>query len=159
MRFDTSLQVDAVSIPVTWPVSPSDDPVAAIVATFADALSRPGMTYRVVAVPHVLTTTGVALPLAQLATLAHKHGALFVVDGAQAPGGLNVNVTATGADVYACSAHKWYVRPNQMLPRNVFCCLHSSLLSFVTFFLVFFLSFFLLLFLCTGCCLRKPRRC
>ncbi|KAH8053009.1 cysteine desulfurase [Aureococcus anophagefferens] len=69
---------------------------------------RPGA---VVAVSHVLTTTGAALPVRELAALAHERGALFVVDGAQAVGNLDVDVGATGADAYAVSAHKWLLAP------------------------------------------------
>jgi selenocysteine lyase/cysteine desulfurase len=100
--------IDTVPVPITWN-SADQNPVDALVARFVTALQSPpaGTRYRVLAVPHVLTTTGVALPLDRLAAAAHAVGALFIVDGAQAPGGLAVNVTATGADVYACSAHKW----------------------------------------------------
>ena len=35
----------------------------------------------------------------------------MVVDGAQAPGGLHVNLTALGCDAYASSAHKWMLAP------------------------------------------------
>ena len=60
---------------------------------------------------HVLTTTGAALPVRELAALAHARGALFVVDGAQAVGNLDVDVEKTGADAYAVSAHKWLLAP------------------------------------------------
>ena len=83
---------------------------AAVVAAFAAALDA-GPTYAVVAVSHVLTTTGAALPVRELAALAHARGALFVVDGAQAVGNLDVDVGATGADAYAVSAHKWLLAP------------------------------------------------
>ena len=106
--------VDAVHVPVAWPAAATAaaaDPVADLVAAFAAALANASASYKVLAVPHVLTTTGVALPLPQLAALAHSHGVLLVVDGAQAPGGLAVDVSATGADVYATSAHKHMLAP------------------------------------------------
>jgi Aminotransferase class-V len=101
--------IDTVAVPVSFPVGGASggDPTGDIIAAFAAALGNASAGYRVVAVPHVLTTTGAALPLGAIAALAHDAGALLVVDGAQAPGGLAVDVNATGADVYACSAHKW----------------------------------------------------
>ena len=58
---------------------------------------------------HVTTTNGLRLPIKQLAALVHSrsHGAVLVVDGAQAYGGVDVDVKALGVDVYATSSHKW----------------------------------------------------
>ena len=47
----------------------------------------------------------------ELADLAHANDAILVVDGAQAPGGLNVNVSELGVDAYATSCHKWMLAP------------------------------------------------
>ena len=87
---------------------------ASVIAAFGEALQRAeaaGEKYSVVFASHVLTTTGVALPLVDIASLVHAHGAMFVVDGAQAPGGLSLDLHATGADVYTVSAHKWLLAP------------------------------------------------
>ncbi len=73
--------VDTLKIPVQWPSTTAEDPVAAIVRSFEDAFAS--FPYRVVAVSHVLTTTGVALPLARIAAVVHAAGAVLVVDGAQ----------------------------------------------------------------------------
>lgn len=67
--------------------------------------------YKVVAIPHVLTTTGFRMPLKNISDLVHAYGAYLVVDGAQAPGGIKVNFHATGADAYATSSHKWQLAP------------------------------------------------
>jgi selenocysteine lyase/cysteine desulfurase len=48
-----------------------------VYATFGSASRTP-----LVFASHVLTTTGLHLPLKQVAALVHKHGALLVVDGA-----------------------------------------------------------------------------
>ena len=74
-----------------------------IVAAFTDAWTP---AVRVVAVSHVLTTTGLVMPIAELAALAHAKGAILLVDGAQAAGGMRVDVSALGCDAYTVSAHK-----------------------------------------------------
>ncbi len=66
---------------------------------------------RVLSVSHVTFSTGLQLPIPALATLARANGTLLVVDGAQAPGQLAVDVKALGCDVYATSAHKWLLAP------------------------------------------------
>ena len=40
-----------------------------------------------------------------------EAGRLSVVDGAQAVGGVAVDVKALGCDVYVTSAHKWLLAP------------------------------------------------
>ena len=66
---------------------------------------------RVIMVSHVTFSSGVQTPIARLSELAHQHNCLMVVDGAQAPGGVLVDVKALGCDAYASSGHKWLLGP------------------------------------------------
>ncbi len=59
-----------------------------------------------VSVVHVSNTLGTVNPVAELADLAHDHGALIFVDGAQAVPTRPVDVEAIDADFYAFSGHK-----------------------------------------------------
>ncbi len=68
-------------------------------------------TTRLVAVSHVLWTTGARLPVARIAALAHEHGAVVAIDGAQAAGAIPVSVGDLGADFYAVSGQKWLLGP------------------------------------------------
>ncbi|WP_430606368.1 aminotransferase, class V [Enterococcus sp. AZ170] len=61
---------------------------------------------KIVSIAHVSNILGVINPLAELAELAHSHGAVLVVDGAQAVPHMPVNVQAIDADFYAFSGHK-----------------------------------------------------
>ena len=61
---------------------------------------------KVVSVTLMSNVLGTITPVPQIAELAHRHGALVVVDGAQAVPHLPVDVRALGADVLVCSAHK-----------------------------------------------------
>jgi L-cysteine/cystine lyase len=66
---------------------------------------------RLVALSHVLWTTGARLPIARVAALAHEHGAVVAIDGAQAVGAVPVSVGEIGADFYALSGQKWLLGP------------------------------------------------
>ena len=66
---------------------------------------------RLVSLSHVLWTTGLVMPVARIAALAHERGALVLVDGAQAAGAIPVNVRDLGADMYAIPAQKWLLGP------------------------------------------------
>ena len=66
---------------------------------------------RLVSLSHVLWTTGLVMPVARIAALAHARGALVLVDGAQAAGAIAVNVRDLGVDMYAIPAQKWLLGP------------------------------------------------
>jgi L-cysteine/cystine lyase len=80
----------------------------ATLAAFDRAI-RPGT--RLVALSHVLWTTGARLPVDAVAELAHRRGAIVVVDGAQAAGAIPVDVGALGVDAYAVAGQKWLLGP------------------------------------------------
>lgn len=61
---------------------------------------------KLLAITHMSNVLGTINPLAELAELAHKQGALVLGDGAQAVPHLPVNVKDLGVDFYAFSAHK-----------------------------------------------------
>ena len=90
------------------PCPPEETEVGSIVDRFAQAM-RPET--KVVCVSDVIAWTGLRMPIRELAELAHAHGALMVVDGAQSVGHVPVDVRALGVDAYAGSGHKWLLGP------------------------------------------------
>ena len=63
---------------------------------------------RIVAVTHVSNVLGTVVPVSEIVSIARGVGAAVVVDGAQAPGHLPVDVQRLGCDFYAISAHKMF---------------------------------------------------
>jgi L-cysteine/cystine lyase len=63
---------------------------------------------RLIAVSHILWTTGRRLDLERL---RHPEGPLLLVDGAQSAGAIPVDLA--GADYYTVSAQKWLCAPDQ----------------------------------------------
>ena len=63
---------------------------------------------RIVALSHVSNVLGTVNPVAELTDLAHRAGAVVVVDGAQAVPHVPVDVRAIDCDFYAFSGHKLY---------------------------------------------------
>jgi selenocysteine lyase/cysteine desulfurase len=94
--------LDIVAIP------PGENDPAAIVERFAHRITP---KTRALAFSHLLTSTGLRMPVAELSALARRAGCLSIVDGAQAVGGVAVNVKALGCHVYATSGHKWLLAP------------------------------------------------
>ena len=58
--------------------------------------------------PHVSNVLGTVLPVKEIAALAHKAGAILVVDGAQGVTHMPVDMQDLDCDFYAFSGHKLY---------------------------------------------------
>ncbi len=61
----------------------------------------------IVATSHVFFTSGAIQDVAAIAGIAHRHGALALVDGYQAAGQIPVDVKALGVDFYCAGGLKW----------------------------------------------------
>jgi isopenicillin-N epimerase len=77
---------------------------AELVQTVVPALSA---RTRLVIVDHISSPSGVIWPVAEIVALARSHGAQVLIDGAHAPGQLELDLPRLGADWYAGNCHKW----------------------------------------------------
>lgn len=89
-------------------IAPDDHDSASIVRRFAERITP---RTRAISVSHVITSTGLRMPIAEISALARERGILCIVDGAQAVGGIAVDVKALGCHAYATSGHKWLMGP------------------------------------------------
>ena len=65
-----------------------------------------GPRTRMVAVGHISNALGTVNPVRQIVEMAHRAGALALIDGAQAAPHMKIDVQALDADFYAFSGHK-----------------------------------------------------
>jgi L-cysteine/cystine lyase len=100
-----------------------------------DRLITPGT--KLVSISHVLWTTGLVMPVARIAEIAHARGALVLVDGAQSAGAIPINVRDLGVDMYAVPGQKWLLGPEGLgalwIKREMFESAKSSFSSYFTF--------------------------
>jgi cysteine desulfurase / selenocysteine lyase len=66
---------------------------------------------RVIAVPHIMCTTGTMMPVKEIAKLGRDKGIFTMIDGAHGPGSTVVKVKEIGCDFYASCTHKWLCGP------------------------------------------------
>eukprot|EP00038_Savillea_parva_P021294 m.34110 g.34110 ORF g.34110 m.34110 type:complete len:475 (+) comp5103_c0_seq1:217-1641(+) len=93
-----------VTVNVPMPVASSDQIVEAVQQAI-------GPRTRFAVFDHVTSNTALVLPVAQLTKACHARGVKVLIDGAHAPGMVDLNLTDLGADWYVANLHKWYCCP------------------------------------------------
>jgi selenocysteine lyase/cysteine desulfurase len=97
-----SLTLRQLPLPVP---APSHEEIAGL---FRRAISA---RTRVISVSHVNFTTGLIMPVRELAQLCRERNLIFVIDGAHPPGLMPVDLAGIQPDFYASSPHKWLLAP------------------------------------------------
>jgi isopenicillin-N epimerase len=92
-------------VEAAYPVGAGDD---AIVSAYAAACS--GRT-RLVVIDRITSPTATVVPVADVAAAAAAGGTLVLVDAAHAPGQLQDDIPALGADHWIGNLHKWAYTP------------------------------------------------
>ncbi len=86
-------------------VAPIDDDGAVLLDAYEQLL---GPRTRLVAFAHVSNALGTVNPVREMTAMAKRHGALVLVDGAQAAAHARIDVQELGCDFYTLSGHKMF---------------------------------------------------
>jgi isopenicillin-N epimerase len=93
------------SQPIALPVTDADT----LVEEFWQGVTE---RTRVMLVSHITSPTALIFPVEAICRRAAARGILTVIDGAHAPGQVDLHLDALGADFYTGNCHKWLCAPN-----------------------------------------------
>lgn len=93
-----------IRLPIPIPL-PADDEIT-------DRLfEKAGLRTRVIFLSHVTSPSALTLPVEAICRRARQVGILSVIDGAHAPGQIDLDLDSLGADFYTGNCHKWMLAP------------------------------------------------
>lgn len=89
---------------VPYPIASPDQVIEAVLSKVSDRT-------RLALIDHVVSQTGLVFPIALLVQALSNRGIDTLIDGAHAPGMVELNLSAIGATYYASTCHKWICAP------------------------------------------------
>jgi len=90
--------------PIALPITSQAD----VVEAFWQGVSE---HTRVIFISHITSPTALVFPVEEICQRARTAGILTIVDGAHAPGQIQLDLNVIGADLYAGACHKWLCAP------------------------------------------------
>jgi isopenicillin-N epimerase len=87
-----------------WPLTDPQEMVDAVLARVSDRT-------RLLLIDHITSATALVMPLERIIPEVQSRGVRVLVDGAHAPGQIDLNLRKLGADYYTGNCHKWINAP------------------------------------------------
>jgi isopenicillin-N epimerase len=93
-----------VRVGIPFPISDASDVTAAILAHVTPRT-------RLAMISHITSATGLVFPMQEIVGELESRGVQVIVDGAHAPGQVELDLDRLGASYYAGNCHKWLCCP------------------------------------------------
>lgn len=93
-----------IEIDIPLPIQSNDQIVQAIARAITDRT-------RILVIDHITSETAIVFPIKQIVDLCHEKDIEVLVDGAHAPGMVELDINAIAPTYYAANLHKWVCAP------------------------------------------------
>jgi len=103
-KWSGKVGVEVIEQPISLPVSTKEKLI--------EDISK-GITKRtkIIFISHISSATALEFPVKEICDLAKNKGIITIVDGAHAPGQVNVDLNHIGCDFFVGACHKWLCAP------------------------------------------------
>lgn len=102
LSFQTGVVIKTAKLP--WPALSA----AQLLESFEREISQ---KTKLVICDHISSPSGLVFPVAEMISLAQSKGVTILIDGAHAPGALDLNLGSLKPDLYVGNLHKWACAP------------------------------------------------
>lgn len=97
---------DIVTVDITIPIRSGMDFVKLVVET-----CERNVGVKLAVIDHISSPSAIVFPVKEIVRQLHELGVLVLIDGAHAPGQLELDLEDIGADFYTGNLHKWCYAP------------------------------------------------
>jgi selenocysteine lyase/cysteine desulfurase len=132
---EETMGIQQIVVPVTFPVTDSRE-IANAVTRALDEHSKSGMSpIKICIFSHISSMPTMIEPIHELTAICKAAGALVLIDGAHAPGVLDIDIPSIGCDYYTGNCHKWLFAPKGVAflwtapERQAYECLQPTVVS------------------------------
>ena len=66
---------------------------------------------KIIFISHITSATGLKFPIKEICNEARKRGIVSIIDGAHAPGHIDLSIRDINPDIYVGACHKWMMSP------------------------------------------------
>ncbi|WP_411026518.1 aminotransferase class V-fold PLP-dependent enzyme, partial [Salmonella sp. s54395] len=94
---------------IPFPIKGKDDIINAYTKVLTE---HPGI--KIAVTDHISSPTAILFPIKEIIDVCHQHDVIVVIDGAHAPGHVQLTIEDYGADYYTGNLCKWL-----MIPENL----------------------------------------
>ncbi|MBK7143293.1 MAG: aminotransferase class V-fold PLP-dependent enzyme [bacterium] len=70
-----------------------------------------GPKTRLALIDHITSESALLMPIAEIASVCRRHAVPILIDGAHAPGAIDLDISSLGVDWYVGNLHKWAFAP------------------------------------------------
>ena len=104
LAFAQKWKANVITASVPFPLKTEDE----IIDAFVKAITP---KTRLALIDHVTSATGIIFPVKKLTKILQEKGIVVIIDGAHAPGMLDLDIDNIGAEFYTGNCHKWICSP------------------------------------------------
>ncbi|XP_077866936.1 uncharacterized protein LOC144355796 [Saccoglossus kowalevskii] len=99
---NTTAEMFVIRLVLKLPINNKEE----IIQQYIDVLEN-NPSVKVAVIDHITSSSAMVMPIKELIVVCQSRGVQVVIDGAHAPGQLQLNLEKLGADYYIGNLHKW----------------------------------------------------